>query len=295
MLKSMTAYGRGSKQASCGRFSVEIQSLNRKFLDIMLTLPKELSCFDVEVRKWVSAVVFRGQVTIKIFASFDSMSPLQVSPNIPLVRQIQAAAQKIAKELNFSASQPLSMELLLSQKDVLCYHEDLQSEELCRSALREAVNQALEQLMKMKTAEGEALQRDITGRILHAEDLVKAIAAKSENSTNRYRQKLQERLEELLPGAVENEERILREVCVYADKVDSAEEVTRFYSHCSQFHKLMTSKETAVGKTLEFILQELSREINTIGSKSSDVEVSSLVIQVKAELERIREQIQNIE
>lgn len=147
----------------------------------------------------------------------------------------------------------------------------------------------------MKESEGKALAEDMFKRLDLLQLWIKEIHLQAEEAPKKYRQKLVERMEELLPGRVENEERILREILLYADKVDISEEITRFQSHLDRFHSLLLSDETILGKKAEFMLQELGREINTIGSKAADLKVSYRVVDIKGELERIREQIQNVE
>jgi uncharacterized protein (TIGR00255 family) len=295
MLKSMTAYGRACSIASIGRFVVEIQSVNRKHLEICTYLPKELLRFDADIKKWVAAQVGRGQVNVKISVTFDLESPLVVTPNIALAKQIKAAWDAIAIELQLPAEQGFNLSMLAKESGLLLYDEDVKDEEVYREALFEVVSYALNQCMSMKLREGELLYRDIKGRFDKIYPIIKDIALKAPGATERFRQRLLERLEEVLSGSTENEERLLREVCVYAEKVDIAEELTRFDSHLKQADILLQSDTPAVGKTLEFLVQELNREINTISSKSSDLDISRGAMEIKAELERIREQIQNIE
>jgi len=293
MLKSMTGYGRASVSAPLGRFVAEIQSVNRKFLEISLFLPKELSLFEMEIKKLISASVTRGQINVKIFVTFEKESPLVVTPNLPLARQLFLAWKTIAKELSLAA--PATVEILSSVPSILNYTEELKNEEEYRHAITEAVNAALQDFLTMRTNEGKHLQNDILQRIASLRKGINKIAEYAPKATERYRKKLQERLAELLPQSLENDDRILREVGIYAERVDISEEITRFNSHLNQCEELLKSDKDGIGKTLEFILQELGREINTIGSKASDVDVSRYVVEVKSELERIREQIQNVE
>lgn len=292
MLKSMTAYGRAAISTELGRFSAEVQSVNRKHLEINIFLSKELQRFESEIRKVLASKIARGQVTFKLFVYFETASPVAVIPNIPLARQMKAAFEEIAKDLQLPNK--VTLEMLAQNEDILSFSEEMPDEEAYRHAVVQVAASALEQFLKMREHEGKALQNDIAGRLKLIEKSLAQIAVHAPNASIRYRQKLVERLNEVLPGAVENEERILREVCLYAEKVDIAEEITRFQSHLAQGYKLLSSDQS-VGKTFEFLLQELGREINTIGSKSSEMEISKLVIEIKSELERIREQIQNVE
>jgi len=296
MLRSMTAYGRASVALPLGLFIVEIQSVNRKHLEINVLLPKELARFEGEVKKILGSHLFRGQITVKIFATFEETTPLVVSVNLPLVRQLKAAWDRVAKELHLERDQQaFDLNVLMSQPGVLLYNENLQDEGEYRKAIELATKDAVVKLIEMKEREGASLQEDIASRLQQLGNCIDQISSKTSGATLKYRQRLVDRLEEVLSGCVENEERILREVSVYAERIDIVEEVTRFNSHLKQLSGLLLSETKGIGKTLEFIVQELHREINTIGSKSSDMEISRLVITVKSDLERIREQIQNIE
>jgi uncharacterized protein (TIGR00255 family) len=295
MIKSMTAYGRTSNISSIGHFVVEIQSVNRKHLEINTFLPKELLRFDADIKKWIAAEVGRGQVNVKISVNFDSASPLIITPNISLAKQIKGAWDAIALELELPIEKGFTLSMLSEESGLLVYNEEVKDEELFRKILNNVVLNALKQLMLMKLREGSILFQDISDRFAKIVPIIKKIALKSPGASERFRQRLIERLEEVLGKSIENEERVLREVCVYAEKIDIAEELTRFDSHLKQVAILLESEGQAIGKTLEFLVQELNREINTISSKSSDIDVSHGAIEIKSELERIREQIQNIE
>lgn len=289
----MTAFGKATIAVPLGRFVVEIQSVNRKFLEINLFLPRELNRFDPEIKRWIGAAVDRGQVTVRISAHYEASAPVDVKANIPFAKQLVAALREIAKETGLEPT--LDLGQISRHEGVLCYEENLKDEGAMREALREAVSQALAQFIAMREVEGAALADDIRQRLALLARLLAAIEAIAPDSAKKHQVKLIERIEALLPGRVENEERILREIALYAEKADIAEEITRFRSHLDQFATLLAKKEGTVGKTLEFLVQELGREINTIGSKSLDAALAHLVVQAKSELEKIREQIQNIE
>lgn len=293
MLKSMTAYGRGSLNTKVGHFLIEIQSVNRKFLEINAILPRELSPFDTDLKKWLSPYVARGQVTVKGYASFEDFVPFVVRANLPFARQLKKAWMEMAKEL--SVDETFNLSWLKGTERLLLFEENRQEEENCRQFLKQAFELALKNFLEMKAQEGALLQVDVESRLKKMDDAMHLIEQKSSCATNRYRDKLMARLEELLPGHVENAERILREVALFAEKLDITEEITRFYCHLTHFKELLQSEALSVGKTLEFVLQELNREVNTIGSKSSEIEIARTVIEIKSELERIREQIQNVE
>lgn len=292
MLKSMTAYARASLKKNAGQFVVEIQSLNRKFLEVNTNLPKELIRFDVEIKKWISELIFRGQINFKLFVSFDAITPITIKPNLNLVRQMKQAFDLIAKDLNIK--EEFKLDLIKGEKDIFLYAEEFENEEEYRLAIKEAVFSALNDLVKMKMTEGQALLEDIQSRIHHIQKFIDQIALLAPDATEKQREKLFRKLGEI-SALHENEERLMKEICLFAEKVDIAEELTRFKSHIEQFLDLLNSNNDTIGKTLEFIIQEMNRETNTIGSKASDINISKLVIEIKSELERIREQIQNVE
>lgn len=295
MLKSMTAYGRASLNTNAGHFVMEIQSVNRKFLEVNVFLPRELSQFDIELKKWLMPYLARGQVSIKVGATFEGAVPFIVRPNLPLARQLKSAWDEIAKELCLDQTK-FQLSLLEQAEGLFSYDENRDEENHYRQILQQILEEALKSFFHMKTQEGAVLQADITGRLKKIRQAVQIVEQKAPFATKRYQEKLMARLEELLlPGQIEHEERILREVALYAEKIDITEEITRFVCHLAHFEELMQSTALSVGKTMEFVLQELNREVNTIGSKSSDLEIARAVIDIKSELERIREQIQNIE
>ena len=291
----MTAYGRTSISSPLGRFVAEIQSVNRKYLEVNVHLPSELSFFETDVRKWIASKVNRGKVTVKISAKFENEIPLSVSPNLLLARQLWSAWSEIAKDLKLEGGESLSLEMLTKEAGIITYQEELEDEGKYRAVLSQVVSEALEAFDEMKGKEGGTIQEDFLKRLSDLKTMISKIEKLTEGNVKRYREKIKKQIEEVLPGAVDNEDRILREICLFADKVDISEEITRFHSHIDQFSQLLQGGTEGIGKTLEFILQELQRETNTIGSKTSEIETSKLVVEMKSEIEKIREQVQNVE
>jgi uncharacterized protein (TIGR00255 family) len=294
MLKSMTAYGRASLNTKVGHFIVEIQSVNRKFLEVNVFLPRELGQFDIELKKWLMPYIARGQVSIKVNVTFEGAVPFIIRPNIPLAQQLKAAWEEIVHELKLGDAE-FHLSLFNQTEGLLSYEENRAEEENYREALKQTLEVALKGFLQMKVQEGAILQLDIEQRLDIIRQSLQIVEQKIPFATKKYRDKLIARLDELMPGHVENEERILREIALFAEKIDIAEEMTRFYCHLSHFEELIHSQTLSVGKTMEFVLQELNREVNTMGNKSSDLDIARAVIDIKSELERIREQIQNIE
>ena len=293
-IKSMTAYGRASLDHAVGHFSAEVYSVNRRYLECVTTLPRELLRFEGDIKKWVALSVARGQITVKIFADFIENSPLYAKPNLPLARQLKEAWMAIARELHLPEDS-FKLEMLANVNGLIDYESNFQDEETFRNILHSVLNSALKRLVDMKEVEGRVLEKDILKRLNKISEALNKISVHAPTATHKFRKKLVDRLEELLAGSVENEERILREVGIYSEKIDIVEELTRLDSHLQQFRNLLVDPAEAVGKTLDFLLQEMHREINTLGTKAMDLEVSQLVVEIKGELERVREQVQNIE
>jgi uncharacterized protein (TIGR00255 family) len=294
MFKSMTAYGRAVHSAPLGRFVAEIQSVNRKHLEVNTFLPPVLLKFDAEIKRWVAEQVGRGQVNLKISASFDQFSPLSVLPNLPLLRQYHQAWAAMRHELKNEGGEEAFWSLL-DAKEIFIHEQQEVDEEQCRRLLRAVVSEALVHLTQMKEREGKLLYEDISARFARLPALIQQIAVKAPGAAARFRQRLMDRISELMGASTETDERILREVGLYAEKIDIEEELTRLDAHLKQVEELMHRRSGAVGKVLEFLLQEMGREVNTLSSKAADVDVSQYAIEIKSELEKIREQIQNIE
>lgn len=290
MLRSMTAYGRGEAESQECRMVAEMQSVNRKFFDLNLYLPKELTCFDPDVRKWVGAAVARGQVTVRISALFNAL-PGHIRANLSLAKEMKSAWEQIVRELGLR-DQEFRVETLIGLPNILVSDDNWQRGEPLRDLLYRAVDTALQNLLNMKEAEGAALERDISERLAHLQTLIESIAPLTHTSVNKYREKLLLRLQEIAPEMQDT--RVLQEVALFAERSDIEEEITRFRSHLAQFKKILQGPGPH-GKTLEFLVQELFRETNTLSAKASDLKIVEYALEIKLTLERIREQIQNIE
>lgn len=289
----MTAFGRAVQQSELGRFVAEVQSLNRKFLDISVQLPRELSYLEADLRNLLSTKVQRGKVSLKIIAVYQETLPLTVLPNLPLAKQLKEAWAAISQEVGIPL-EGMTLEMFAGQEGILLFQEN-SNEQQYRSIVESVVVEALDALLTMKMREGEAIRQDFLLRLDCLKGGLETIGELSKEGTKRYQEKLKKRLEDILPGFLANDERILREVCIYAEKIDIAEEITRLDSHIAQFHEMLLARKEEKGKALEFILQEMHREINTIGSKSDDLNITKAVLQMKRETERLKEQVQNIE
>lgn len=295
MIKSMTAYSRASGNSPLGRVVVEIHSVNRRMLDMSLNLPRDLLRFDVEIRKWLSGWLERGQITLRLNLQSEGMSGELFSSYSSQLKELKKGWDKLAEELGYASDKVVDLPFLVSQMQGLPSSEAAEDEEALKSSLKSIVEEALQELMKMKEAEGKTLALDIQKRLKVIEENIAAVELIKEQPLVHYRKKLIDRLKEVGHMHGEAEERILREVALLAEKLDVTEELVRLRTHIEQFRRHLASQEKAIGRTLDFLTQEMHREINTLGSKSADSEISSYVIKIKSELDKIREQVQNIE
>lgn len=290
MPRSMTGFGRAVSDAPLGKLTVEIQSVNRKYLEVFVSLPKELGRFEHEVRKWVGDAVSRGGVSVRIFLIPNASAIEGLLPDVEVLKGLKKGWEKIARELG---TDPKSIDLpfIMQYLPVQPKQDGVSDEDL--TALNRGVSEALTALVAMKQTEGKALTQDLTSRLKELERMLDEIEKLSPDATGKMRQRLFEKMEEVLKLGPEVEERLLREVALFAERVDVTEEITRFRSHVSQFKTIL--KGGTVGRKMDFLIQEMGREVNTIGSKSVETKISHLVVEMKSELEKIREQVQNIE
>lgn len=291
MPTSMTGFGRGTIDAPIGRFIVEMQSLNRKFFEVNAYLPKELSRFENEIRKWVAEKISRGQITVRVqwLPSREALS--HFLPDVETLKSLKSAWENLAELLGMDAKS-IDLPFLISSVPPMQKNELLKEEDL--PLLKKCVEEALLSLSSMKNEEGKALTKDVSERINTLQKIVAAIEILAPDATEKMRQKLQEKMTSLFLDDQTLDDRIMKEVAFFAEKVDISEEITRLKSHFGQFEECLGAKGS-IGRKMEFVLQEMSRETNTIGSKSADAKISSLVVEMKSEIEKIREQIQNIE
>jgi uncharacterized protein (TIGR00255 family) len=291
-MKSMTGFGRGEASANGITWSVEAASINRKQLEVVVGLPRELAEMEVQVRNEVSAIASRGrvQVTIRFDSPGGSNESLKV--NRPLAAQYLAAAREMAAELNLTDELKLNDALRLP--GVLDLQRTEVNAESAWPLIKAALDQALAQLIAMRSAEGANLKLDIMSRLSHIAAVLEQIRQRAGVVVEHHRRALHQRLAEAGLVIDLNDERLVKELLVFADRCDISEELARAASHLAQFEKYLGSSEPA-GRSLDFLTQELFREFNTMGSKANHAELSHLVVEAKTEIEKIREQVQNIE
>lgn len=294
MLISMTGFGRSVREASFGRLVLELQSVNRKHLEMFISLPKELGRFELKIRKWIGEAITRGQVSVRCTLKPSEETLAALLPDAGALKSYKDSWIKIARSVGYDERE-ISLSFLLERFPTALDADSSVRDEVYLDALKGCVDEALSELIAMKKSEGKALERDLLARLQGLVVLLGEIEVKAPDASMKLREKLKERLSEVLQAGAELDERLLREVAFFAERVDVAEEITRLHSHIAQFQEIVRSKEAQVGRKLEFLLQEFGREINTIGSKSSDPALSKLVVEFKSELEKMREQIQNVE
>ena len=292
MLKSMTGYGKGEASTSNGNFLVEIRSVNHRYGEISVRMPRSLYAFENEVKRQAASVLKRGK--IDIFVQGDETSAAHAAPQLDMAvaRGYYDAYILLSKELNLPQDAPLS--LIMSQKGVLKEVAGSVDETELQPQLLAAVQATVAALDGMRIREGAALAQDLQARRSQVAEWSTLIGERTPQVVMEYRQKLKIRLEQLLEGTEMDESRLSQEVALLADRCDITEELVRLSSHFNQFDEALRSSEP-VGRKLDFLMQEMNREVNTIGSKSNDAGITNLVIQIKAEMEKMREQVQNVE
>ncbi|QXE88993.1 YicC family protein [Geomonas subterranea] len=292
MIKSMTGYGKGEAVHEAGRFVVEVRCVNHRYGEITVKLPRVLLQFENEIKKRVGERLVRGK--IDVFIQVENAVALGVpTANLPLARGYLKAFQTIGEALGLSGEVDLA--LVASQRDVVTVAAEAEAtlEEMPQE-LMSALEEALRRVDEMRLFEGESLYADFQRRRETLAQLIGKVAARAPQVVAEYGQRLKERIAQLLGEASLPEERLVQEVAVMADKCDVTEELVRLESHLRQFDETLAKSEP-VGRKLDFLLQEINREVNTIGSKGNDAQMAALVVELKAELEKIREQVQNIE
>ncbi|CDA58847.1 yicC domain protein [Clostridium sp. CAG:245] len=290
-MKSMTGFGRASLESNGKNYIIEIKTVNNKYSDITVKSPKRLSFMEDKIRKQIANRITRGKVEVSVsFFDFSNKSK-NVVLNKEIAKEYIKQLREIADENNLSEN--ISVVEIAKLPDILNSIDSDNDEEIAGEALK-CLNMALDSLIEMRKAEGENIKQDLLVRIERVQNLVDKIAENSKGIVEEYVSKLEKRVKEILKTDVVDENRIAQEAVIYADKTSIEEELTRLNSHIVQFKELVNS-DGPVGKKLDFMIQEMNRETNTIGSKAGSGEITKAVIDLKVELEDIREQIQNIE
>lgn len=292
MIKSMTGYGRASHSYESREITVEVRSVNNRYLDCTVKLPRIYSYAEDRIKQLVKETVTRGKVDVFITVVNAAGEEVRISLNRPVLEGYLAAMQTVAAE--YPVRDDISVNSLARLPDVFLIDKPDIDEEARAKEICETVAEALEHYDAMRTVEGSAMEKDLLNRRNIILSLVEKVEARSPATVAEYRSRLEVKMQEVLSGTNIDEARILTEAAVFADKIAVDEETVRLRSHLNQMASMLETGG-AVGRKLDFLLQEMNREANTIGSKCNDLEQSQTVVDIKAELEKIREQIQNIE
>ena len=292
MVKSMTGYGRAVETVNGREFTVELRSVNNRYLDCTVKLPRALSFAEDAVKQAVKGTISRGKVDVFVSLRAEGAQDVKITLNTAMVEGYLDAMHQMAKD--YGIREDISVSLLSRMPDVFTVDKPEGDEEQLLADLLGVVNLALERYDAMRSAEGKALENDLRSRGQTILSLVEQVEAGSGQTVEDYRTRLENKLKEVLANTAIDESRILTEAAIFADKVAVDEETVRLRSHLDQMNNMLTAGG-AIGRKLDFLLQEMNRESNTIGSKCTDVRLARIVVDIKAELEKIREQTQNIE
>jgi uncharacterized protein (TIGR00255 family) len=293
-MKSMTGYGRGDASQDGFKITVELSSVNRKQAEISVNLPREMEMLEAQIREIINRHIARGRLTVRVSLHAGAgVQAARMHLNIPLAKAYTLELNRLAKQLKLPG--PVTLDQLVRAPGVFQTDEELAVEENLWPAVEKALNRALTGLLKMRQREGNHLTLDLAQRIAIMRQGITQIQKHAPAVAERYRQQLLDRIKSAglqAPGL--EDDRLLKEVVYFADRSDISEELTRLQSHFQQFDDCLKTKEP-VGRMLDFLAQEMNREVNTIGSKANDSQISREVVIVKAELEKFREQAQNVE
>ena len=292
MIKSMTGYGRAVETVNGREFTVELRSVNNRYLDCTVKLPRSLSFAEEAVKQAVKASVSRGKVDVYITVKSENTDDTKISLNTAVVEGYLAAMRQMVE--SYGVRDDISVSTLSRMNDVFTVEKPEVDEEQLKADLMGVLAQALAGYDAMRCTEGAALDQDLRSRGETILELVAQVEEGNGQTVIDYRTRLENKLKEVLANTAIDESRILTEAAIFADKVAVDEETVRLRSHLEQMNNMLTAGG-AVGRKLDFLLQEMNREANTIGSKCTDVRLARIVVDIKAELEKIREQTQNIE
>lgn len=294
MIRSMTGYGKAECVLAGRKFVVEMKSVNHRYLEVSLRLPGLLLPLEAEVKKKIGEEFSRGRIeaTIRVDMEGNAEGGGRFSLNLPLIRNYHALLVQMKQELGLEDE--ISLSVMAGFREAFVPAEMLQEPGTLWEELSPVLAEAIGMLKEMRQREGESLQRDLEERLTLIAGFMERIAGRAPQVVLEYQKRLGERVRELTGGIAIDEARLLQEVAIMADRSDITEEIVRFRSHIEQFTDLLKDGDAA-GRKIDFLIQEMGREVNTIGSKSGDAEIARNVIEIKSELAKLREQVQNIE
>lgn len=292
MLKSMTGYGRCEAVTDGKKILVEIKSVNHRYSDYNIKVPRHLGYMEDKIRKYVSKSVTRGKIDIYVNVDYFETADKEITLNKELAKSYIDALYALRDE--FGLADDITVTSVARNGEIFKSERVEEDEEALWQSVSEVLENALGDFVAMRQREGERIEKDLCERIGYMRTLAEAVDKRSPQTVSEYSDRLYEKIKEVLDGREIDEGRILTEVAIYADKVAVNEETVRLNSHFDEFDEIIVSGEPA-GRRLDFLIQEINREVNTIGSKASDIEIAKTVVTLKGEIEKLREQIQNIE
>lgn len=292
MVRSMTGYGRASAEIDSMIVNVELKSVNHRYFELSSRIPRVYGFLDEKVKSYLKSVITRGKIECYIQIEALQSDDVVVKVNHSLACGYIEALKELANR--YDIKNDISASTIARYNDVLAIHKEQADEDKIWSAVKVVLQEAVNSFVKMRETEGEKLKDDILSRANTILNQVEFVEQKSPETVKEYKEKLKFRIQELLGDAKVDEQRLLTEAAIFADKVAVDEETVRLRSHIEQLDAMFNDTQ-AVGRKMDFLVQEINREANTIGSKAQDVEISKRVLNIKAEVEKIREQVQNIE
>lgn len=292
MLKSMTGYGRQETIVDGKKILVEIKSVNHRFADYNIKVPKHLGFLEDKVKKLASEHITRGKVDIYINIESSEEADKDILLNTELAKSYIDALYKLRDE--FGLKDDITVSSVARYTDIFRAERREEDEEALWQAVRSVMEKALGDFVAMRSREGERIEHDLAARIEYMRELAGKVDERSPQTVKEYRERLYSKIKEVLEDRTVDEARIITEAAIFADKVAVNEETVRLSSHFDEFNEIITSGEPA-GRRLDFLIQEINREVNTIGSKAQDLTIAKIVVTLKGEIEKLREQIQNIE
>jgi len=292
MVRSMTGYGRVQQTRDVFNVLVEIKSVNHRFFEFNARVPRLYGYVEEKIKSFIQQYISRGKVDVFVVIEEIERAGAAISLNHQLAQSYITALGELQRKYDLDSD--ISVSTVARYTDIFTVLKSPDDEQRVWKALEPSVEQAVGECVKMREAEGERLRADIVGRAEYIYGLVEEVEDRSPETVSEYRAKLTARMKEILEDSKIDENRLLLEAAIYADKISVTEETVRLKSHLRQFEAMLGGGEQ-IGRKLDFLMQEMNREANTIGSKASDIEIAGVVVNIKAELEKIREQIQNIE
>jgi uncharacterized protein (TIGR00255 family) len=292
MLKSMTGFGRGEGETTLGKLFIESRSVNHRYCDINIKLPRRLAPFETRIKEMIRSEVSRGRIDVSLKLDAAGEGKVQLNVDLHLADQYYKALQTLKEKLRLQGE--ITVELLAGAKEIISAKEELEDVEPYWQEIIPILKQSLKDMDEMKRLEGQSLSKDLQQRFEQIARHLEFIKDQFPIRLDAYWNRLHERLKSFLEGTQLDSTRFQQEVAFLAERIDITEEIVRAESHLSQFATLLSGREP-VGRKMEFLLQEIHREVNTISAKVNDAEISQRVVEIKSELEKIREQVQNIE